>query len=92
MSTTFRNDKMKQPTNFGRAWGWNLEEGKVTIGGSGNSPLTFVHRTDIARYIGYVFTRIPPTQLAWEVLRIQGELTVSSLHRTARAAFSLLNF
>jgi len=57
------------------AWGWNLAEGKVNIYGSGDSNMTFVHRTDIARYVAYVFTHIPPSELAWKILRIQGELT-----------------
>jgi len=57
------------------SWGWQLDEGKVSFGGSGDSKVTFVHRTDIARYVGYVFTHIPPSELAWKCLRIQGELT-----------------
>lgn len=57
------------------AWGWKLDEGKVAFGGSGDFQASFVHRTDIARYVGYVFTHIPPSELAWKILRIQGELT-----------------
>jgi len=56
-------------------WGWNLEESKVVIYGSGDSPVSMVDRTDIARYVAYVFTHIPPSELAWKILRIQAELT-----------------
>ncbi|KAF9654289.1 NAD-P-binding protein [Thelephora ganbajun] len=55
--------------------GWKFAEGKVTFGGSGDAKLSFTHRTDVARYIAYVLTRTPPSELAWKVLRIQGELT-----------------
>jgi len=57
------------------SWGWQLDDGKATIGGIGDSPLSFVHRTDIARYVGYVFTHIPPSELAWKILRIEAERT-----------------
>jgi len=57
------------------SWGWELDEGKVTINGNGDSPLSFVHRTDIARYVAYVFTHKPASELAWKTLRIQAELT-----------------
>jgi hypothetical protein len=62
-------------------WGWDFAEGKVTIRGSGDSPATFVHRADVARYVGYVFTHIPPSELAWRVLRIEAEQTVSPRRR-----------
>lgn len=57
------------------AWGWQLDEGKVTFGGSGDAKASFIHRTDIARYVAYIFTHIPTSELAWKILRIQGELT-----------------
>jgi len=60
-----------------RPFGWQFAEGKVSFGGSGDSNLTFTHRTDVARYIANVLTRISPSDLAWKVLRIQGEVTVS---------------
>ena len=59
-----------------REWGWKFAEGKVAFGGFGDSNLTFTHRIDVARYMTNVLTRIPPSELAWKALRLQGELTV----------------
>lgn len=71
-----------------RSLGWNLAEGKVTFGGLGDSNLTFTHRADVARYIADVFTRIPPSELAWKSLRIQGDLTVSPFSTYPLEVFS----
>ena len=59
-----------------REWDWKFAEGKVSFGGSGDFNLTFTHRIDVARYMANVLTRIPPSELAWKTLRLQGELTV----------------
>ena len=59
-----------------RECGWKFAEGKVAFGGSGDSSLTFTHRIDVVRYMANVLTHIPPSELAWKALRLQGELTV----------------
>ncbi|KAF8490915.1 NAD-P-binding protein [Russula emetica] len=41
----------------------DLTSGKVSIGGDGNKPFPFTSRTDIARYVSYVLTRLPSEQL-----------------------------
>lgn len=65
-----------------RALGWKFAEGKVTFGGSGDSDLSFTHRADIARYLAYVLTHSPPSDLAWKTLHIQGELIVRPSSQT----------
>ena len=42
--------------------------------------------------MGYVFTHIPPSELAWKILRIQGELTVSQPHQPVGTVCSPVNF
>lgn len=45
--------------------------------------MSFTHRSDVVRYIAYVFTHTPPSELAWKILRIQSELSVSPPHLPA---------
>jgi uncharacterized protein YbjT (DUF2867 family) len=37
--------------------------GKVSVGGDGNKRITLTSRPDVARYVSYVLTRLPPEQL-----------------------------
>jgi len=53
--------------------GFDLENGKFDIGGEGNSPLSFTTRPDIARYLAYVLTTLPPSKLEWRTFAIEGE-------------------
>jgi hypothetical protein len=62
-----------------RPFGWDFANGKVTIGGAGNAPISFTHRVDIARFIGHVLTTLPASRLEWSTFRIEGERLVCDL-------------
>jgi len=58
-----------------RFFGFDFANGKVTIPGFGDTPITFTGRPDVVRYIGFVFTNLPAEKLEWKVLRLEGERT-----------------
>lgn len=58
-------------------FGWDLENGKVTINGKGDALVSFTARTDLARFVAHVLTALPAERLANRVFRIEGERTVS---------------
>jgi len=60
---------------FDPVFGFDFANGKVTIPGLGNTPISFTGRPDIARYIGFVFTSLPAEKLEWKVFRLEGERT-----------------
>jgi hypothetical protein len=43
----------------------DIMSGKVSIGGDGNTQITFTSKPDVARYVSYVLTHadLPPEQL-----------------------------
>jgi len=49
-----------------------IKDGKVTITGSGDDPLSWTAREDIARFVAYITTTIPLSQLANKSLAIEG--------------------
>ena len=51
----------------------DVKSGKVSVGGDGNKQITFTSRPDIARYLSYVLTHIPPEQLKNRTLTIAGD-------------------
>ncbi|EJU01467.1 NADP-binding protein [Dacryopinax primogenitus] len=55
--------------------GFNWNEGKVSIGGSGNGQVSCTARTDIARYVAYVLINLPVEELENKAFRIEGERT-----------------
>ena len=63
-----------------RVFGFDFANGKVTIPGFGDTPITFTGRPDVASYIGFVFTNSPAEKLQWKVLRLEGERTVGTIH------------
>lgn len=67
-----------QSHDMTRPLGFDFAEGKVNIGGSGNFPVSFTSRPDIARYLTYVLTTLPASKLEWSVFRIEGERLVRS--------------
>ena len=65
--------------------GLNLANGKVNIGGSGDSKLSWTTREDTARFMGYAFTHLTTSELSGKALRIEGDKLVSIFqHRTMR--------
>ena len=55
----------------------DLKSGSVGAGGDGNAKASFTSRTDIARYVAYVLTSLPPTDIKNKTFRIEGERAVS---------------
>jgi len=51
----------------------DVKSGKVSVGGDGNKQITFTSRPDIARYLSYVLTHVPPEQLKNKTLTIAGD-------------------
>ncbi|KAH9963338.1 NAD-P-binding protein [Russula dissimulans] len=51
----------------------DVKSGKVSVGGDGNKQITFTSRPDIARYLAYVLTHVPPEQLKNRTLTIAGD-------------------
>jgi len=51
----------------------DVTSGKVIIGGDGNKPISFTSRPDIARYVSYVLTHLPPEQLKNRAFTIAGD-------------------
>jgi hypothetical protein len=56
----------------------DVPSGKVSIGGDGNKLITFTARWDIARYVSYVLTHLPPEQLKNRAFTIAGDNKVMS--------------
>ena len=68
-----------------------LEKGEATIPGDGTALISFTDRRDVARYVAYVLTTLPPTRLANREFRIEGQRAVrpfSLSGRSIKADFS----
>jgi hypothetical protein len=50
----------------------------VSVGGDGNQQISFTARTDIARFVSYVLTHLPPEQLKNRGFAIAGDNKVMS--------------
>ncbi|KAI0258387.1 NAD-P-binding protein [Gloeopeniophorella convolvens] len=51
----------------------DLPSSKVTVGGDGNTKVSFTSRTDVARYLAFVLTRFPVEQLHNRAFSIAGD-------------------
>jgi hypothetical protein len=51
--------------------------GKVSVGGDGNERITLTSRPDVARYVSYVLTRLPPEQLKNREFFVAGDNKVT---------------
>ncbi|KZV70022.1 NAD-P-binding protein [Peniophora sp. CONT] len=51
----------------------DVKSGSVGTGGDGNAKLSFTSRADIARYVAYVLTTLPPSETKNKTFRIEGE-------------------
>jgi hypothetical protein len=56
----------------------DVTSGKVSVGGDGNKQISFTSRPDIARYVSYVLTHLPPEQLKNRTFTIAGDNKVTS--------------
>ncbi|KAJ7016286.1 hypothetical protein C8F04DRAFT_1281964 [Mycena alexandri] len=50
-----------------------LDHGKVRIVGKGEVPVSFTSIADIAGFVAYVLTNLPPSKLENRILRLEGE-------------------
>ncbi|KAF8188783.1 hypothetical protein K438DRAFT_1593872 [Mycena galopus ATCC 62051] len=48
-------------------------DGKFTIVGKGDAPISFTSLPDICGFVAYVLTSLPPSELEDRILRLQGE-------------------
>lgn len=60
-----------------RALGLDIRNGKASVGGDGNTPISWTTSPDIARFVVYVLTSLPASKLEWQTFRIEGERAVS---------------
>ncbi|KAA1474792.1 NAD-P-binding protein [Dentipellis sp. KUC8613] len=51
----------------------DINSGKVTVGGDGNTPLSWTSRTDIGRFVAHALTTLPPNELNNKIFRIEGD-------------------
>jgi hypothetical protein len=58
------------------AYGLDITNGKMTVGGDGSTPMPFTSRPDIARYLSYVLTHLPADQLKNRSFTIAGDTKV----------------
>jgi hypothetical protein len=58
----------------------DLRSGKVSVGDDGNKQISTTARTDIARYVSYVLTRLPAEQFKNRTFTIAGDNKVQYLH------------
>ena len=61
-----------------RAFYIDITSGKVSVGGDGNTRITFTSKPDVARYVSYVLTHLPPKQLENRSFAIAGDNKVTS--------------
>ncbi|KAA1474801.1 NAD-P-binding protein [Dentipellis sp. KUC8613] len=47
--------------------------GKATLGGDGSALVSFTTRSDVARYVAWILTELPPEKLVWKKFQIEGE-------------------
>ncbi|EJU01278.1 NADP-binding protein [Dacryopinax primogenitus] len=54
-------------------WGFDLPNGKAVVGGSGNVPISWTARPDIARYMVYILTHLSPAEQRNKAFAMEGE-------------------
>ena len=65
-------------TTSQRAFYIDITSGKVSVGGDGNTQITFTSKPDVGRYVSYVLTHLPPEQLKNRSFAIAGDNKVTS--------------
>ncbi|TFK47436.1 NAD-P-binding protein [Heliocybe sulcata] len=53
--------------------GWDIPQGKITVWGQGNTPITWTTRRDGARFVAYLLTHIPAKELAGKMISVGGD-------------------
>ena len=62
------------------AYGYDFVNGKVIVLGIGDAEISFLSRTDIARYVGFIFTNLPTEKFEWKVFRLEADRGVRMVH------------
>ncbi|KAH8108719.1 hypothetical protein DFH11DRAFT_1631869, partial [Phellopilus nigrolimitatus] len=60
------------------AFGFDLKNGKASIGGSGTVPISFTTRADIGRFVAHSLTALPRAKIEGRIFRIEGDRIVRS--------------
>ncbi|KAM0756339.1 NAD(P)-binding protein [Meredithblackwellia eburnea MCA 4105] len=53
--------------------GFDFKGGKAAWVGEGNTPIGFTHRDDVASFLAYTLTTLPPAELSDRIFRIEGD-------------------
>ncbi|KAI5120267.1 hypothetical protein M0805_004603 [Coniferiporia weirii] len=56
-------------------FGYEFANGKATVGGSGDSAISFTVLADVARFVAHALTAFPPEKIERRVIRIEGDRT-----------------
>lgn len=59
-------------SDVGARWGVDIPNKTATIVGAGTTPMTWTARADIAGFVAYVLTHLPPEELHGKVFGIEG--------------------
>lgn len=62
---------------YHRTLGIDFENGTALVGGDGNMPISWTSKYDVASFVAYVLTTLPPSELQWQTFRIEGDRLVS---------------
>jgi len=54
-------------------FGFDLANGKVKFGGSGDAPISWTGKQDAARFIAHALTTFPKDKLDWKSIRYEGD-------------------
>lgn len=69
---------MYTPLNlYHRILSVDFEKGTALVGGDGNMPLSWTSKYDVASFVAYVLTTLPPSKLEWQTFRIEGDRLAS---------------
>ena len=58
---------------------FDIPNGKATINGVGDAPISWTTRKDIGSFVAHVLTTLPKEKLVWRSFRIQGDAMVSHI-------------
>ncbi|KAL5531648.1 hypothetical protein ACEPAG_4525 [Sanghuangporus baumii] len=54
-------------------FGFDFANGKITVPGTGDAPLSWTTRPDIGRFVAHVLTALPKERLEWKTYKIEAD-------------------
>jgi hypothetical protein len=60
--------------------GWDIKEGKIDIGGTGNVPFSATGLDDVARFVAYALTSLPQDQIENAKFTLEADKVVRHCH------------